>query len=57
MCSGWDDNRGGDDEKMKYIAHCVPVMGGYALEIIEVEENEIYDSEEEARKRNRWACR
>jgi len=42
---------------MKYIAHCIPVMGGYALEIIEVEENEIYDSEEEARKRNRWACR
>ena len=42
---------------MKYIGICKPVMGGYELEILEVEDTEIYDTEEEAEKANRWHCR
>lgn len=41
----------------KYIAHCIPVMGGYELKIIKVEDNEIYDTEEEAIEAERWGCR
>ena len=41
---------------IKYIPRCVSVIGGMELEILEVDENEIFDTEEEARKENKWRC-
>ena len=35
---------------MKYIAHCIPVLGGYELEVLEVDESDIFDTYREAWK-------
>lgn len=42
---------------VKYIIHCIMVMGGYNAEIIEVDECDIYDTKEEAEKKLWVACR
>lgn len=41
---------------MKYVPRCVPVIGGRELEILEVDERDIFDTREEAVKAWTWAC-
>ena len=45
------------ERSMKYIPRCKQVMGGMELEILEVEDSEIYDTEEEALEKEKWSCR
>ena len=41
---------------MKYIARCKLVMGGRELEIIEVEDEDIFDTLDEAKRETKWRC-
>lgn len=41
---------------MKYIVRCKIAMGGRELEILEVEDNEIFDTKEEAMEVGKWWC-
>ena len=41
---------------MKYIATCKLIMGGHELEIMEVEDNEIFDTIEELREKSKYRC-
>ena len=42
---------------MKYIPRCIFVDGGKELEVLEIEEADIFDTKEQAEFRARWWCK